>query len=359
MAAGSPDAGHFVSAERCTQFSHHGCVDPDTTGLKVLHGAGHGMQFIGPNIGHQPEFCLVGDSECVVQSVKRQEGRKRTENFLLAQLYVVRRGLNRGGLHVKPSIEIVGLGPADQELATFPFGQINKRQDAVPMGSRDGRTEFGAFVERVSDANVLTALDELCDEFIGNRFLHQDSGPGEAHLTIVGINAEQRPIDCPFQIGRLANDVGRLAAQFHHDFLKAAPSRSPNDAACLRAAGERHHIDFRVLDQRLTGYLITIEGIPKTEEILREIGYSRIQIDIDPENWTVHEWRVFDIQDNYLKNITFENFTQLDNIWIASIIRVTNHMTGHKTLFEFSDFDFSTMVKPSQLDRRALERGTH
>lgn len=105
-----------------------------------------------------------------------------------------------------------------------------------------------------------------------------------------------------------------------------------------------------------SGELIILEGVPKSAEIAKELGYGRVLVDVDPSTWVVHEWRISDPKGKQLKTVTYGNFEQIDDIWIATTISATNHKTGHKTLFEFSNLDFSTKVSPADLDERALGR---
>jgi predicted RND superfamily exporter protein len=102
--------------------------------------------------------------------------------------------------------------------------------------------------------------------------------------------------------------------------------------------------------------LITLEGVPKSAELAQQLGYGRVVVDIDPETWVVHEWRVSDPKGNKLKTVTFGKFEQHGEIWIAATINAANHKTGHSTLFEFTNLDFTTPVAAADLDERALGR---
>ncbi|MGR9089387.1 MAG: outer membrane lipoprotein-sorting protein, partial [Gammaproteobacteria bacterium] len=91
-------------------------------------------------------------------------------------------------------------------------------------------------------------------------------------------------------------------------------------------------------------------------ELAQQLGYGRVVVDIDPETWVVHEWRVSDPKGNKLKTVTFGKFEQHGEIWIAATINAANHKTGHSTLFEFTNLDFTTPVAAADLDERALGR---
>ena len=84
----------------------------------------------------------------------------------------------------------------------------SERQDMGAVLSRDQRADFGFGVHRVADTDLGDTGEEALDESVGNAALEQDAGAGEALLAVVGEDAEQRPIECPVEIGGFEHDVG-------------------------------------------------------------------------------------------------------------------------------------------------------
>lgn len=99
-----------------------------------------------------------------------------------------------------------------------------------------------------------------------------------------------------------------------------------------------------------------LKGVPVSKEIAKELGYSEFTALIDGSNWVFREQRIKDIAGNDLKTIFFEEVHEVDGIWAIGRIRIENHKNGHKTLFQFSDIDFSTELNPSDLSQNSLKR---
>ena len=91
-----------------------------------------------------------------------------------------------------------------------------KRDNSVGVGQR---TELRAFVERIADAQLLHALDELALELVGNCFRHDEALGRDAGLTVVLNPRLDRSRNRRIQIGAGHHDERIAAAQFQHDFL--------------------------------------------------------------------------------------------------------------------------------------------
>ncbi|MGR8919209.1 MAG: outer membrane lipoprotein-sorting protein, partial [Gammaproteobacteria bacterium] len=101
---------------------------------------------------------------------------------------------------------------------------------------------------------------------------------------------------------------------------------------------------------------ITLQGLPHSGDIAKELGYGRILVDIDPATWNILEWRTFDVSGNALKTTTFSDFVEIDGVSIARTIAVNNHKTSHQTIFEFSNLDAALPIEAGELDHQALGR---
>ncbi len=102
---------------------------------------------------------------------------------------------------------------------------------------------------------------------------------------------------------------------------------------------------------------IIIEATPKTPEIAQELGYSRYRAWVDPQIWMNRRTTAWDTNGNHLKTVFWEDFTEIDGIWSVQRMFTENHKTGHTTLMEFSNIDFTTPIEDDKFTERALKRG--
>ena len=102
---------------------------------------------------------------------------------------------------------------------------------------------------------------------------------------------------------------------------------------------------------------IIVEGIPVSEKIARELGYSKVESYVDPEIWISRKTEFWDIKGNPLKVIESKDIRQIDGIWTTHEIYAKNYKTGHKTQFSFSDIDYRTPIDDYWFETRRLVRG--
>lgn len=100
-----------------------------------------------------------------------------------------------------------------------------------------------------------------------------------------------------------------------------------------------------------------LEAVPKTEDLARELGYSRVESCIDSAIWMAREARFWDLAGNPLKTARTTDIRRVQDIWTPHRITVENHKTGHSTEFRFSDIDYQTPVEPYLLQPNSLHRG--
>ncbi len=100
-----------------------------------------------------------------------------------------------------------------------------------------------------------------------------------------------------------------------------------------------------------------VEGMPSSQRVAHELGYSRVVWRVDPRIWMSRKSDYWDINGNHLKTITLPEIARVDGIWTALRIRAVNHKTGHATLFIFSDIDYRTEVPDRMFRQSALQRG--
>jgi uncharacterized protein len=95
----------------------------------------------------------------------------------------------------------------------------------------------------------------------------------------------------------------------------------------------------------------------RDEDTARELGYSRIDFWVDPNSWLVVRGEFTDIKGNLLKIMQVTESAPVDGIWTRQRIEVEKPKTGHRTIFSFSDIDYTTPVEDELFSKRAMRRG--
>ena len=102
---------------------------------------------------------------------------------------------------------------------------------------------------------------------------------------------------------------------------------------------------------------ISLESLPKTDKIAKELGYSRTLITIDTSNWVVRVVEFWGLKGRHLKTLTALDVREVQGIWTRHELTMKNHQTGHKTTLMLSNVDYTTPVKTNLFTRQALSRG--
>lgn len=104
-------------------------------------------------------------------------------------------------------------------------------------------------------------------------------------------------------------------------------------------------------------HCLILESTAKTEQIARELGYSRLEQCVDDEIWMVRRAQMWDERGNRLKTVWFKDLRQVQGIWTQHVIEVINHKTRHQTRFTFSNVDYERGVDDDVFTQTALRRG--
>ena len=84
----------------------------------------------------------------------------------------------------------------------------------------DQRSELGARIERVADADVARPLGDRSDDAVVERPLHEQARAGRAALSVEREDLRERRVDRELRVGVLEDDHRRLAAELHRDALE-------------------------------------------------------------------------------------------------------------------------------------------
>ncbi|WP_282608628.1 outer membrane lipoprotein-sorting protein [Pelagibius sp. Alg239-R121] len=117
--------------------------------------------------------------------------------------------------------------------------------------------------------------------------------------------------------------------------------------------------DFTTIGQeKVDGHTtFIVEGVPVSEEIANELGYSKAVWRVDSAIWISREAEMWDVNGNPLKTIRSTEIEAVDGIWTVHRIHVENHKTRHQTLFRFGDIDYKSEIKDKVFKTRNLKRG--
>jgi hypothetical protein len=109
----------------------------------------------------------------------------------------------------------------------------------------------------------------------------------------------------------------------------------------------------------------TIDGVasyklastPKNTEVAKELGYGRTEFWVDKSNWMVIKADYWDTKDVLLKSLVMSDIRKIDGIWTRHELELSNHKTGHRSRFIFSDVDYLSPVEDDVFTQRAIARG--
>lgn len=100
-----------------------------------------------------------------------------------------------------------------------------------------------------------------------------------------------------------------------------------------------------------------LEGLPKSEKIASELGYSKVQHWIDFNTWMVRKSKYWDESGNLLKTSHIKGIKQIQGIWTFQELEAENHKTGHKTFITFENSNYETPVDDEVFSEESLIRG--
>ena len=100
-----------------------------------------------------------------------------------------------------------------------------------------------------------------------------------------------------------------------------------------------------------------LEATPKNTTIAKELGYGRTELWINSESWLVVKAEFWDLRGKPLKALIAKDVRLVDGIWTRHQLTMSNHKTGHTSVFTFSEVDYQTPVDDQVFNQRSLKRG--
>jgi hypothetical protein len=100
-----------------------------------------------------------------------------------------------------------------------------------------------------------------------------------------------------------------------------------------------------------------VEGTPASEDIMRELGYSKmIQYISKHADFSIRT-DYWDQAGRELKHFRVVEMKQIQGIWSALRIEMTNVQSQHKTILIFTEQHYNTGLKNRLFTQRTLKRG--
>jgi len=142
-----------------------------------------------------------------------------------------------------------------------------------------------------------------------------------------------------------------MGTDFTYEDIKQSGRLEIGDYDFTREGTEKLDADGQEVDA------IVISATPKSKEIAKELGYGKLKIRVNPNNWIVIKTEFWDPKGKPLKTSRVSDIKLVDGIWTRHKRVVTNHMTGHKSVFLFSNVDYEKEIPNKLFTKRSLVRG--
>ena len=110
-------------------------------------------------------------------------------------------------------------------------------------------------------------------------------------------------------------------------------------------------------EERLNENLCSVvEGLPKSNEVLEETGYSRTLWWVRNDIWMILKAEYFDNNERLLKTYRAEKIKKIRNIWTSHLITMENQQTQHKTILEIEKVQYNRGLSKALFDRDSLRQ---
>lgn len=142
-----------------------------------------------------------------------------------------------------------------------------------------------------------------------------------------------------------------MGTDFTYEDIKQSGRLEVNDYDFLREADE-----LLVIDEKEINTIVLI-ATAKTKEIAQELGYGKLKVRVDPSNWVVVKVDYWDAKNNPLKTAITSDIRKINGIWTRHKREIINHLTGHQSLFIFSNVDYKKDISDKLFSKQSLVRG--
>jgi len=100
-----------------------------------------------------------------------------------------------------------------------------------------------------------------------------------------------------------------------------------------------------------------VEGLPVSEDVARELGYSRMLQFVRKDNDYTIRVDYWDRAGRELKHLYVKDLKQIEGIWTAHKVEMINAQSKHRTVLEFAGHQYNTGISDRMFTQRTLKRG--
>jgi len=100
-----------------------------------------------------------------------------------------------------------------------------------------------------------------------------------------------------------------------------------------------------------------VEGKPVSDEVARELGYSRMIQYVRKDNDFAILVDYWDQAGRELKHLRVHSLKKIQGVWSPEKIEMTNIQSNHKTVLEFANQVYNKGIKNKLFTQRSLKRG--
>jgi len=100
-----------------------------------------------------------------------------------------------------------------------------------------------------------------------------------------------------------------------------------------------------------------VQGVPKTEALVKNLGYSKTVNYIRKDNDLAIRIDYWDRKGQELKHFHAAEVKRIQGIWTATRMVMENVQTGHRTEMVFSDQHYNSGLSDRKFSERMLKRG--
>lgn len=103
-----------------------------------------------------------------------------------------------------------------------------------------------------------------------------------------------------------------------------------------------------------------IESVPRTKEVIKEIGYKKSLLFVRQDNYYVIRAKNWEDHGGYVKYMDVKKLDLIDGIWVSAEMHVTRkkgNKTVHKTILKMGNVKFNQKLGYNLFTTRRLEKG--
>src|SRR3954466_1242360 len=191
---------HFEATERRVRMIFVPTVQPYGARLDPISEAQGAAEIARLNSRGESEARIVGDADCVVLILERDDRQHGTENLLARYLQLVGCVGENGGLDEKAlAVDLAGAAAGSQSRGALAF--LDVAQDLFVFATRSDRSDHCCGIERVAERCSPRHGAQLLDDLVVTRSLDQQARSSDTNFALVPEDAPERRLNGSVDIG--------------------------------------------------------------------------------------------------------------------------------------------------------------